>query len=257
MIVIAGYGYVGQAFYDTFKDLETCEIVDPKHNKNKITDFDATHVVVAVSTPEAKDGSCDMTNVIDVVKQCKPETAIMIKSTISIEGWQKLRADFPDHRLTFSPEFLRAKSATQDFQATDHIYLAGQWSHTWIPILKKRFPTAQYSIRKTPEELIAGKYFRNAFLATKVSFFNQVYDMCEKMGLNFKQVHEVITDDKRIGRDHSNVTPERGFGGHCLPKDCEAITKTADLADVDLSIIKEVLNYNKMLQKCNTDVTKD
>jgi len=77
------------------------------------------------------------------------------------------------------------------------------------------------------------------------------------MGLNFKQVHEVITDDKRIGRDHSNVTPERGFGGHCLPKDCEAITKTADLADVDLSIIKEVLSYNKMLQKCNEDVTED
>ena len=249
MIVIAGYGYVGQAFYDTFKDLEHCEIVDPKHNKNKISDFDATHVVVAVSTPEAKDGSCDMSNVIDVVKQCKPETAILIKSTISIEGWQKLRKDFPDHRLTFSPEFLRAKTATQDFQATDHIYLAGQWSHSWIGILKKKFPNIQYSIRKTPEELIAAKYFRNSFLATKVAFFNQVYDMCEKMGLNFKQVHEVITDDKRIGRDHSTVTPERGFGGHCLPKDCEAITKTADLADVDLSLIKTVLEYNKKITK--------
>jgi len=249
MIVIAGYGYVGQAFYETFKDLETCEIVDPKHNKNKITDFEATHVVVAVSTPEGENGGCDMSNVIDVVSQCKTEQQIMIKSTISIEGWQQLRKDFPDHRLTFSPEFLRAKSATKDFQDTKHIYLAGQWSHSWIPLLKKRFPTAQYSVRKTPEELIAAKYFRNAFLATKVSFFNQVYDMCEKMGLNFKQVHEVITDDKRIGRDHSDVTEERGFGGHCLPKDCEAITKTADLADVDLSIIREVIKYNKQLTK--------
>jgi len=181
----------------------------------------------------------------------------MIKSTISIEGWQQLRKNFPDHRITFSPEFLRAKTATKDFQKTEHIYLAGQWSHQWIPLLKKRFPTAQYSVRKTPEELIAAKYFRNAFLATKVSFFNQVYDMCEKMGLSFQQVHEVITDDKRIGRDHSNVTEERGFSGHCLPKDCEAITKTADLAKVELSIIKEVLNYNKMLRKCNEDVTED
>jgi UDPglucose 6-dehydrogenase len=249
MIVIAGYGYVGQAFYDTFKDLETCEIVDPKHNKNKITDFDTTHVVIAVSTPEAKDGSCDMTNVVDVVKQCKPETAIMIKSTISIEGWRQLRAEFPDYRLTFSPEFLRAKTATQDFQKTEHIYLAGQWSHQWIPILKKRFPTAQYSVRKTPEELIAAKYFRNAFLATKVSFFNQVYDMCEKMGLNFKQVHEVVTDDRRIGRDHSDVTEERGFGGHCLPKDAKAIVSTAKKIDVDLSLIEESIKYNEKIKK--------
>ena len=257
MIVIAGYGYVGQAFYETFKDLEHCEIVDPKHTKNKITDFDATHVVVAVSTPEGEDGACDMTNVRDVVGQCTTEQQIMIKSTISIEGWQQLRKDFPDHRLTFSPEFLRAKTAIKDFQKTEHIYLAGQWSHSWISLLKKRFPTIQYSVRKTPEELIAAKYFRNAFLATKVAFFNQVYDLCEKAGLKYEQVREVITDDDRIGFSHTNITEERGFGGHCLPKDCEAITKTADLADVDLSIIKEVLNYNKMLQKCNEDVKED
>lgn len=249
MIVIAGYGYVGQAFYETFKDLEHCEIVDPQHNKNKITDFDATHVVVAVSTPESEDGSCDMSNVIDVVRQCKPETYIMIKSTISIEGWQKLRKDFPDHRLTFSPEFLRAETALKDFQKQDHIYLAGQWGHSWIGILKKRFPTAQYSIRKTPEELIAAKYFRNAYLATKVTFFNQVYDLCEKMGLKFEQVREVITNDPRIGTDHTTVTSERGFGGHCLPKDTLAITKTADLADVDLSLIKTALEYNKKIRQ--------
>lgn len=249
MIVIAGYGYVGQAFHETFKDVVDIEIVDPQHNKNKISDFDPSHVVVAVSTPSKEDGSCDMTNVIDVVSQCKPETAILIKSTISIEGWQKLRKDFPDHRITFSPEFLRAKSALEDFKKTNHIYLAGQWGHSWIPILKKVFPTAQYSVRKTPEELIAAKYFRNAYLATKVSFFNQVHDFCETAGLKFSQVHEVITDDPRIGRDHSNVTPERGFGGHCLPKDCEAITKTADLADIDLSLIKTILEYNKKIRQ--------
>lgn len=73
--------------------------------------------------------------------------------------------------------------------------------------------------------------------------------MCEKMGLAFQQVHEVITDDRRIGRDHADVTEERGFGGHCLPKDCEAIAKTADLADVDLSIINEVLKYNEKFKK--------
>jgi len=249
MIVIAGYGYVGRAFYETFNDVEDIEIVDPAVNENKLEHFDPSHVVIAVSTPEAEDGKCDMSNVVDVVSQCKPETFILIKSTISVEGWQKLRKDFPDHRLTFSPEFLRAATATQDFQKQDHIYLAGQWSHSWIGIYKKVFPTAHYSVRKTPEELIAAKYFRNAFLATKVSFFNQVYDMCEKLGIKYEQVREVITDDKRIGRDHTDIDPKRGFGGHCLPKDTLAITKTADLADVDLSILKQVLEYNKKVRK--------
>lgn len=249
MIIVAGYGYVGKAFYETFKDIEDIEVVDPQHNKNKISDFDPSHVVVAVSTPSKEDGSCDMTNVIDVVEQCDTQTSIMIKSTISMEGWQKLLRDFPDHRITFSPEFLRAKTATQDFKDTKHIYLAGQWSHNWIPMLKKVFPTAIYSVRKTPEELIAAKYFRNAYLATKVSFFNQVYDFCEATGIKFSQVHEVITDDSRIGRDHSNVTKERGFGGHCLPKDCEAIAHTADIAKVDLTLIKAVLDYNEKIKK--------
>lgn len=249
MLVIAGYGYVGQAFHETFKDVVDIEIVDPQHNKNKMSDFNPDHVVVAVSTPSKEDGSCDMTNVIDVVRQCKPETAILIKSTISIEGWQKLCKDFPDHRITFSPEFLRANSALEDFKKTNHIYLAGQWGHSWIPLLKTKFPTVQYSVRKTPEELIAAKYFRNAFLATKVAFFNQVYDLCEKAGLKYEQVKEVITDDDRIGFSHTKITPERGFGGHCLPKDAEAIVKTASLAGVDLSLIKETINYNKKIRK--------
>lgn len=248
-LVIAGYGYVGKAFHEAFKDVETIHIVDPKVNDNKLSDFDFTHVIIAVSTPGTEDGGCDMTNVIDVVKQCDTQTSIMIKSTISMEGWQKLRKDFPDHRITFSPEFLRAKTATQDFKDTKHIYLAGQWSHNWIPILKKVFPTAQYSVRKTPEELIAAKYFRNAYLATKVSFFNQVHDFCEATGINFKQVHEVITDDPRIGRDHSNVTEERGFGGHCLPKDTEAIVHTAKLAKVDLDMIQSAIKYNQKIRK--------
>jgi UDPglucose 6-dehydrogenase len=249
MIVIAGYGYVGRAIHETFKDIEDIEIVDPAHNKNKITDYDPTHVIIAVSTPEATDGSCDISNVVDVLKDVNPETPVLIKSTISIEGWQHICERFSDHRITFSPEFLRAESATRDFQATEHIYLAGQWSHKWIVFFKQRFPVAQYSVRKTPEELIAVKYFRNAYLATKVTFFNQMYDMCEAMGLNFERVRIAVTDDKRIGFDHSAVTQERGFGGHCLPKDCKAITKSARKAGIELSLIEQALKYNEDVKK--------
>ena len=249
MILLAGYGYVGKAIHETFKDVADIYVVDPKHNKNKMSDFNPEKVIIAVSTPEGKNGECDMTNVFDVLKKVAPAVPVLIKSTISIEGWHTLKKKFPDHRVTFSPEFLRAKTATQDFQTTKHIYLAGQWGHGWIPFFKKIFPTAQYSVRKTPEELIAGKYFRNAFLATKVTFFNQLYDFCEKYDLKLEQVREVVTDDIRIGRDHTDVTEERGFGGHCLPKDTKALIKSASKAKLNLSLIEEVLKYNDDIKK--------
>ena len=157
MILLAGYGYVGRAIHETFKDVADIHVVDPKHNNNKMSDFNPEKVIIAVSTPEGKNGECDMTNVFDVLKKVAPAVPVLIKSTISIEGWHTLKKKFPDHRVTFSPEFLRAKTATQDFQTTKHIYLAGQWGHGWIPFFKKIFPTAQYSVRKAPEELIAGK----------------------------------------------------------------------------------------------------
>ena len=249
MILLAGYGYVGKAIHETFKDVADIYVVDPKHNKNKMSDFNPEKVIISVSTPEGKNGECDMTNVFDVLKKVAPAVPVLIKSTISIEGWHTLKKKFPDHRVTFSPEFLRAKTATQDFQTTKHIYLAGQWGHGWIPFFKKIFPTAQYSVRKTPEELIAGKYFRNAFLATKVTFFNQLYDFCEKYDLKWEQVREVVTDDIRIGRDHTDVTEERGFGGHCLPKDTKALIKSASKAKLNLSLIEEVLKYNDDIKK--------
>ena len=249
MILLAGYGYVGKAIHETFRDVVDMHVVDPKHNKNKVTDFNPDKVIIAVSTPEGKNGECDMTNVFDVLKKVNAEVPVLIKSTISIEGWHKLREKFPDHRITFSPEFLRANSATRDFQATNHIYLAGAYGHGWIPFFKKIFPTAQYSVRKTPEELIAGKYFRNAFLATKVTFFNQLYDFCEKYDLKWEQVREVVTDDPRIDRDHTDVTQQRGFGGHCLPKDTKALVKTAKKQKVDLSLIEQAIEYNEKTRK--------
>ena len=248
-LIIAGYGYVGKAIHETFKDIVDCTIVDPAFNNNRMQDFAPTHVIIAVSTPEAKDGSCDMSNVLDVLQHVDPKTPTLIKSTISVEGWREIKKSYPDHRITFSPEFLRAKTATQDFQNTQHIYLAGHWSHAWIVFFKKRFPTIHYSIRKTPEELILAKYFRNAYLANKVTFFNQVYDLCDRLALNYQQVREVVSDDPRIGWDHTEVTEERGYGGHCLPKDTRAIVNTAKQVDVKLSLIEEATKYNKKIRK--------
>ena len=83
MILLAGYGYVGKAIHETFRDVVDMHVVDPKHNKNKVTDFIPDKVIIAVSTPEGKNGECDMTNVFDVLKKVNAEVPVLIKSTIS------------------------------------------------------------------------------------------------------------------------------------------------------------------------------
>jgi len=251
MIVIAGYGYVGKAFHEAFKEIYDCEIVDPAINENKLENFEPTHVICCVSTPQGEDGSCYMENVYDVVSKTDKSVPILIKSTISIEGWRELKERFPEHSITFSPEFLRAKTAVKDFLNQKHIYLSKE-GHSWTEFFKKRFPTAIYSVRKSAQELILAKYFRNSFLATKVAFFNQIYDLAGKMGLNYELIKEVVIEDDRIGHSHTDITEERGFGGHCFPKDTMAITETAKKHDSRLTLIEEAIKYNNEIRKDKT-----
>ena len=100
-----------------------------------------------------------------------------------------------------------------------------------------------------PEELILAKNFRNSFLATKVAFFNQIYDLCEQLGVDYNNVSRAVALDDRIGSSHIEVTEERGFGGHCFPKDTSAIVETALKFNVDLSLIAEAIKYNNKIRK--------
>ena len=96
------------------------------------------------------------------------------------------------------------------------------------------------------EELILTKQLRNSYLALKVTFFNQVYDYCVGEGVDFERVRQLITADSRIGDSHSHVTAQRGFGGHCLPKDTHATVRSAQLsADRSMTLLEAALDYNE------------
>jgi len=238
-ITIAGYGFVGQAHYELIKDHYDVTIYDPAKGYLDFGNPDA--VIVCVSTPSRNDGSCEMTNVFDVIDMCPTTIPILIKSTISLEGWDTLMYTFPTHNISFSPEFLRAASAVEDLKNAKEILIGGSDPDTWKWILQKPIAIAD------PKALILAKYFRNSFLATKVAFFNQVYDLCKETKVDFEQVRLAVTADDRINESHSIVTEQRGFGGHCFPKDTSAIVKTAERDNVNLSIIKEAIRYNSTL----------
>lgn len=251
-ITIAGYGFVGKAIEAYLHEAgHTTHIVDPKYSNMSVLDAKSDGVIICVNTPANEDGSCDMSNVIDVLENTLPKVPVLIKSTISIQGWDQITQLFPSHVISFSPEFLRAEHAIEDMLATKTIYIGGGHFYFWESIFQK-FNSCVQIKHAHPRDLILAKYFRNSFLATKVAFFNQVYDLCEAAGCEHKAVIPLITDDNRIGDSHSRVTSERGFGGHCFPKDTQAILKTAQDFEIDLSLIREAIHYNNNIRKGDT-----
>ena len=249
-MIIAGYGFVGQAYELLFKDhRREIEIHDPP--KDKYADFSNTSaVVICVPTPEADDGSCDMSAVYTTVELCNETTPILIKSTISLQGWQELKTRFPNHRLCFSPEFLRAKNFMNDIKNLNSIILSGDTDY-WRDQYSYNWPKCRINI-VTPEEAIAIKYFRNAFLATKVSFFNEIFDFCQSYNIDFEEVQAGIADDERIGSSHSYVFPEegvRGWGGMCFPKDTKALLKMAAEKNINLNTLSAAVYYNTKLKQ--------
>jgi UDPglucose 6-dehydrogenase len=104
---------------------------------------------------------------------------------------------------------------------------------------------------ESPAELVAAKAFRNSFLATKVTFFNQIYDYCKAYNLDYDSVSKAVGADMRIGNSHTQITEERGFGGHCFPKDTKAIVRSAQRNNTRLTLIEESINYNNAVRKDN------
>ena len=245
-IGIAGYGFVGKAHEGVLKDYHDIIIYDPAlGHYGDLRHADA--IIVCVSTPQHPHGGCHMNNVYEVIEDAS-NVPILIKSTISIEGWKMLSHAFPDKQMTFSPEFLRAATAIEDFRNNDTILLGGGNTGFWADIFVTAMGKININIAEA-QELILAKYARNSFLALKVAYFNQLYDLCDELDIDYNEVRKYTTLDDRIGESHTMITDERGFGGHCFPKDVNALIATAKRDNVDLSILKDAVEYNRNIRK--------
>lgn len=251
MIAIAGYGFVGKAYYEVFKNYHRLEIIDPAYNTKKIEQVnDLEAVVCCVGTPQSADGTCDGTYIFQVLDATPAHVPVMIKSTISIDIWKQIQNKYSNRKVAFSPEFLKAATAIDDLANSNMFIISGNGVDYWRKFYKKRFPKAKIHLYSA-EEAILIKYFRNSFLATKVSFFNQVYDLCETYGIDYDCVRQGVCDDTRIGHSHSFVdnTFSRGWGGLCFPKDTAALIEMAKNKNVELSLIEQAVGYNQRIRK--------
>ncbi len=247
-IGIAGYGYVGQAHEHILKEYYDIIVSDPaKGHYGDLRHADA--IIICVATPQKEiSGHCDVNNVCDVIDDAKNiDVPILIKSTISPEGWRLIKDTCNNKNITFSPEFLRAETWKEDAVNQKDYYFGGADCNFWSDIFLKARGNINIDIAQ-PEELILAKQLRNSYLALKVTFFNQVYDYCEREEIDFESVRKLVTNDKRIGDSHSHVTEKRGFGGHCFPKDILATLRSSQTAGAGMSLLEEAIEYNNKVR---------
>ena len=244
-IGIAGYGYVGRAHELILKDYHDIILSDPaKGHYGDLNHADA--IIICVSTPSTTNGYCDVANVSDVI-DAGPDVPYLIKSTMSCEGWRLIIDCCKNKNLTYSPEFLRAKHWEQDATQQKQIYLGGSSTQFWSDIMLNALGNIDISL-SDPQELIAAKQLRNSFLALKVTYFNQVFDFCKSQDIDFESVRKIITNDNRINESHSFVTEERGFGGHCFPKDTLATLRSSQVSGSEMSLLHEIIEYNNKVK---------
>lgn len=253
-IIIAGYGFVGKAVVNSLKSNYNCIVVDPKHTPYSIAQHaDADGIIVCVDTPSAENGICDIRNVCNVLDQVPTSMPVLIKSTIIPDSLTEIVDLYKDLTICHSPEFLRAKSADYDFANQTYMIIGGEdengfWQDLFSPVLSK----CRLYFKCSIVEAATIKYTSNSFLATKLAFFNQVYDLCQSNGADYDVIRQVLSHDTRIGNSHMLVPGAdglRGFGGHCFPKDTKAFQRYTHGLNKPISILDSAMEYNDSVRK--------
>ena len=217
---------------------------------------DTEIIVIAVGTPQGDDGAADLSYLIQGAKDLSPyitrETIIVIKSTVPVGTNDFVKNMIEDLcgfnvKMVSNPEFLRQGSAIEDTMKADRIIIgsesvqaAGKVRDMYQPL---NVPVILTSTRSA--EMI--KYASNAFLATKISYINEMANLCEAVGADVTDVAKGMGKDKRIGEAFLNAGI--GYGGSCFPKDVKALLHTAGLNGVEFPLLKETIAINEYQRK--------
>ena len=240
-------------------------LLDKHLHKTKLLSFsnslsqsikNADFIFITVGTPSKRlEGEADLTYVWDVAKEIsqniKKYCVIVTKSTVPVGVTKEVKNIISkkikkeNFDVVSNPEFLREGSAINDFMRPDRVVIGCEnkksedmMKELYRPLYLRETPIVSTNIESS--EMI--KYASNSFLATKISFINQVADLCERVGANVQDVAKGMGIDKRIGEKFLHAGP--GYGGSCFPKDVRAFISTAEKNNVNLSILSAVDKFN-------------
>ena len=247
-VTVVGCGFVGETVADFLQShLVSVYKVDPA--KYSLTLDDISHktdaFILCLPTPEREDGTCDDSVVKAVISMLPANKPVLLKSTVTPD----LMGYYPSN-VTYNPEFLRAAHAKEDFQKQELFILGGEneehmtfWENLIVPHLDKAIVKR---MSRTTASMV--KYTHNAWLATKVAFFHELFLNTKNMqDFSYSELTSTLGYMNNIGPSHMiapNFDGKLGFGGACFPKDTKALTKI-----VKHSILSKVIETNKELQR--------
>ncbi|MDX2305727.1 MAG: UDP-glucose/GDP-mannose dehydrogenase family protein [Microscillaceae bacterium] len=215
---------------------------------------DAQLIFLALPTPPGEDGSADLKYILGVSEDLGPlleqYTVIVDKSTVPVGTAELVRNKIALHAkvdfdVVSNPEFLREGVAVEDFMKPDRVVVGTSsdkarkvMERLYAPFIRQGNPIIFMDERSAEMT----KYAANAFLATKITFMNEIANLCEKVGANVDAIRHGVGSDSRIGKRF--LFAGIGYGGSCFPKDVQALAKTASDFDYDFKILKSVMSVN-------------
>ena len=258
-IGIVGHGFVGKAVDYGFKRNIEKIIVDPKLNTSisNLKPHNPEFIFVCVPTPMNSGGDQDSSIIEQVLSEINKdfsESVVIVKSTVLPSIIEKLSKSHK--HFVYNPEFLREKTANEDFVSANSLILGGE-SKDLKRVAELYNNHSDCKITDVHEtDIISAslvKYSINTFLASKVIFFNQLYDISKALAPNIEwdEFITMINSDNRIGESHMDVPGHDGrlgFGGACFPKDTAALLSLSKDMDKEFSLLKEVIRINNNIR---------
>jgi UDPglucose 6-dehydrogenase len=268
IIGIIGQGFVGTAIREGLKSFYPVRVYDfikdqcPEEMLSTPSDIVQNCEIIfqCLPTPMKKSGECDLSivrssleNINIISSDIGKSPIVIIKSTVPPGTCEKLSQDFQNLNIVFSPEFLTEANSIEDFKNQNRIILGGPRPYTTqvktmfrkafphIPIIKTGYKTA---------EMV--KYFINNYLSVKVSFANEMYQICSALDIDYDKVTEYALFDQRIGKSHLSVPGpdgDFGFGGHCFPKDLDAMIYLMIQNNIEPTILEAAREKNNKVRK--------
>ena len=279
-INIVGYGYVGGGMGSLCEsnniDFNVCDLTKKEgkfnyfNNLKDLVEFsekngETNYYVICVPTPSDTEGNCDTSIVKGVLKNLEnfvtKETFVIIKSTIVPGTSKQLSELFPTLNVIFCPEFLTEKNYLSDIYNAEFILLGVPpkfdlpKSQKMLKVMRLFYKhNSQIDILiKSYEEAELFKYSINNFLAVKVWYFNKIYDVSDKLGIDYQKFKSLFNLDPRIGSYGTRVPGDhgRGYAGTCLRKEQYGLIKLLDELNIDNSVLKAMANENENMRATN------
>ncbi len=219
-------------------------------------------IFICVPTPPKGNGEIDLSEVDDILGRVaklagRKKKIVIMKSTVVPGTTVYYQRKYPYLKIVANPEFLTARTALLDFINSNRVIIGGEKKacERVAKLYRARMPVAPIFIT-TAETAELAKYVANCFFATKIGFFNEIYQLCRKLGVNFNDIKEMTLADGRIGNSHMDVPGHDGrlgWGGGCFPKDTRAMYFKAKQVGVDLKILGAAIDSNNQIRGQDSD----